>query len=456
MNQKQQSRGRGSSPRQAAAVRQEDRPRTQNEQITEDQHAQAQAQHLFREIRVRRGQIEAVLPPDVPYTKFEACLQMAIRREPRLLKCYLPSVIKAAIQSAYDGLLPDGQQAVILYSNNKVPGTGRDGQRAEYRLEARYQSMVYGLRLKLVHAGAVKFIDGIVVHKNDHFDYELGANRRLEHKPTGLEGDPGPAIGAYSVAILPDGERVFDVMRKPEIMAAREVAKTKDVWDGPFGLEMWKKTVIRRLSKAIPTTVPIRDAEALEMYPQFAGAAGAPALPAPARPDRRDFQRLGHDQELPLDLSGFEGGYSTEESRRTTREEGEEEHQQNIDGAPARKGGQVKSPDSSGSEAGGSANAETGAGAGPSTQGEDGAEAESSPALPQTPKAWEEWANILIGGLEKLPDEAAVNAEHARQRRLIDAAPDEIRKRVVEAMQERVTDLVAPAPQGDLLDGGGK
>jgi phage RecT family recombinase len=461
MNQKQQPRGRGNAPRQAPAQRQVDQPRTENQQIQEDQDAQARAQMLFREIRQRRGQIEAVLPPDVAYTKFEAALQMAIRREPRLLKCYLPSVIKAAIQSAYDGLLPDGNQAVILYSNNKVPGTAENGKRAEFRLEARYQSMVYGLRLKLAQAGAVTFIDAIVVFTKEPFRYVRGLQPVLEHEPILDPERRGDPIATYAVATLPDGTKVFDVLNKMEVMAARDVAKTKNVWDGPFGLEMWKKTAIRRLSKAVPTTRPIRDAEALEMYPQFAGVPPSAALPAPPRPDRRDFGAIEHREELPLDLSGFEGGYESEESRRATTEEPTQHNQkatdppageQNAEGARARKGGQAMSSETSGSESDGSANAETGAGTGPNQKGEGAAAAASSPepVIPETPEAWAQWAEILIAGLEKFATAKAVDDEARRLVRLIDAAPAELRKRVIGAMTERMTDLAADEAQPAL------
>jgi recombination protein RecT len=483
--QRQQSRGRGSAPRQAPAPRQEDRPATENEQISRDQSAQKRMALLFELIRQRRAEVEAVLPSDVPYLKFEAVVNMAIRREPRLLECYVPSFIKACIQAAYDGLLPDGNQAVILYSSNKVPGTGENGTKTLYRLEARYQSMVYGLRLKLVQAGAVKFIDAKIVHKNDHFDFEEGVNRRLEHKPVALDKEPGEPIGAYAVAILPDGTKVFDVLRKQAIMAARDVAKTKNVWDGPFGLEMWKKTAIRRLTKAIPTAQPIRDAEALEMFPQFGGAVpGTVALPAPPRPHRSDFKpALEHREELPLDLGAFEGGYETEESRRATKAAEESGASGTSEGPRARKGGEVMSSETSSRESDGSANAETAGGAGPKAKGGGEASASSSPdpqdagdrqaengaksgseaaensenragdraadepPLPEGDEAWDSWADILISGLEKLPDEKAVNEEHENQRRLIDAAPENVRRRVVNAMQERITDIVAP-PEG--------
>lgn len=491
MSQGQQQRGgRGSSPRQGPApAGREERPATQNEQISRDQSAKTRMEALFALIRDRRAEVEAVLPPDVPYVKFEAVVNMAIRREPRLLECYAPSFIKACIQAAYDGLLPDGNQAVILYSNNKVPGTGRDGVAAVYRLEARYQSMVYGLRMKIVHSGAATFVDAMVVFEKEPFRYRRGLQPVLEHEPslnTTTRGDP---IAVYAIATLPDGTKVFDVLTKKEVMAARDVAKTKDVWDGPFGMEMWKKTAIRRLSKAIPTTRPIRDAEAIEMFPQFADTPRMGALPAPSRPQRSDYRpALEHAVEVPLDLHAFDGGYDTEESRRATAaaaaetsgaasapaEEGkaapkkkaaaksdsriatdaatDNNRQQNIEGASVRKDGQVLSPDSSGSETGGSPNGETGAGAGPTAEGEGDAAASSSPdlPLPQDDAQWNSWAEILIGGLEKLPTAEAVDAEHSRNRSLIDAAPDAVRRRVVAAMTERMTDIVADAGQGAL------
>lgn len=430
--------GRGNAPRQGPPTPAPKPPA----QPVDEQGARARMHSLFELVRQRRPEIEAVLPPDIPYEKFEAVLNMAIRREPRLLYCYAPSLIKAAIQSAYDGLLPDGNQAVILVSNNKVPGTGQGNVPAQYRDEARYQSMVYGLRLQLVQAGAVTFIDGIVVYKNDHFDFERGLNERLDHKPAPLDQDPGEPIGAYARAILPSGTVVFDVLRKPEIMKARDVAKTKNVWDGPFGMEMWKKTAIRRLRKAIPTSRPIRDAEELEMFSELRQPS-AGALPPP-RPRREDFQpRLEHDVEVGLDLSGFDGREEERVDAGRTEERRDEAREQRSS-EDSGEGG--KKSAGAGQEARGEADPAAEEAAVDDIPASDDRHESQAIVMPDTPAKWREWADILIAGLERLPNADVVNDHWEDQREFIAAAPEDIRTEVNGAFSERLSDIATGEP----------
>ena len=438
---------RGNAPRQGDRSNEPGREMTENAQISRDERAQERMKKPLELIRARRDEIEAVLPPDIPYSRFEAVFNMAVRRTPDLLDCYGPSVIKAVIQSAYDGLLPDGNEAVILISNNKYTRPKQGGGKEEFwRKEARYQTMVYGLRKQMVEAGAVAFVDAKVVFKNEHYVYEEGEQTIIEHRPSDPE-TRGEPVAVYARAKLPDGTVVYDWLWKSQVLAAKAVAKTKNVWEGPFWEEMWKKTAIRRLRKAIPTVRPIRDAEALEMFPQFAAdqRGGAAALPAPPRPTRDDFRgpgQLEHHQEVPFDLGAFDNREEIlVDDERASGEPARAEQRQDP---PAGDQGESKPKKAAAKKAGKSDPPKP-------VDEKPAAEQKSSPAPkdkgpqpPATPEAWSEWVQTQIDAFNDMKTDVAINDHYRSALDYLDAAPDQLR----DSLRDRLTD----AQQGALID----
>lgn len=145
------------------------------------------------------------------------------------------SVLTSLIRCYQDGLLPDGKEAALVLFGN----------------QATYMPMVGGFRK--IAAGYGFSLVANVVYANDEFGYELGMAPALTHRPAGLEADPGEPIGAYAVAVGPDGRKYLTVMRKAEIEQVRAVSKAKGSgpWTQWWG-EMAKKTVVRRLFKELP------------------------------------------------------------------------------------------------------------------------------------------------------------------------------------------------------------
>lgn len=145
------------------------------------------------------------------------------------------SVLTSLIRCAQDGLLPDGKEAaLVLFGAN-----------------ATYMPMVGGLRK--IASGYGFSITANVVHKNDAFEYELGLEPTLSHKPPALDVDRGDPIGAYAVAVGPDGRKYVEVMSRGEIEQVRNVSRAKG--SGPWTQwpgEMYRKTVARRLFKSLP------------------------------------------------------------------------------------------------------------------------------------------------------------------------------------------------------------
>lgn len=248
---------------------------TQNNQtITAEQKVSL----VLGEIVRRRDQVEALLPPDITFDAFHASINQALRTDPKILHCTMVSIVNACIESAYDGTRLDGKEAALVAHDVKI---SKNPDR--YEKQAEYFPMVRGLIKKIIESGAAIGMEVDVIHRNDKHRIVRGTSPDIYHEPL-LEGDRGPIIAAYSIALLPEGYRIFEFMTLAQIQEVQKEAKTDYVWKKWFG-EMAKKTVTRRHEKRLPGSRARRDAEAARLFPQFQPAA-VPALEAQPRPAR--------------------------------------------------------------------------------------------------------------------------------------------------------------------------
>ncbi|WP_315768299.1 recombinase RecT [Bradyrhizobium sp. SZCCHNR2012] len=202
----------------------------------------------FRDyVQARMATLEEALPPTIPPKRFVSVLMTALQNKPKLLECTFPSLWNACVRAAQDGLLPDGREGAIApYGENK------DGKRiAEI---ATWMPMVEGYRKKIFETGKVDMWTVQVVREKDEFEYELGDNAFIKHKPFVGMTSPGNIVGAYSIAKLSSGEKVYEVMGAFEIMQIASKSKAGNgPWKDPvFVPEMAKKVVARRHYKQLP------------------------------------------------------------------------------------------------------------------------------------------------------------------------------------------------------------
>lgn len=229
-------------------------------------------------------QLVAVLPPHIPVEKFKRVIITAVNQNPDLAAADRRSLFTSCVKAAQDGLLPDGREAALVIFNTKVKREGKE----VWINAVQYMPMIAGIRKRMRNTGEVLSADASVVYKNDEFDYELGDNQFIRHKPT--MGDPGPAIGAYAIIKLANGEIIRDVMGVARIEKARAVSKSKNgpAWTGWWD-EMACKTVLRHAAKSAPTSAELErlllrdDDDAGESRPTLTAAL------APQRPRREDF-----------------------------------------------------------------------------------------------------------------------------------------------------------------------
>lgn len=209
-------------------------------QLTVQQQRANEMTVLRQTIGKMEAQIKMALPAHIPVEKFHRVAVTAVSSNPDLLNVDRTSLFGALMKAAQDGLLPDGREGAI------VPFKGK----------AQWMPMVAGIMKKVRNSGEVADWNAHAVYENDEFDYLLGDDQRIYHKPT--MGDPGQVIGAYSIVKLKDGTISRDFMPRWRIEKAREqgMAKNSLQWTA-FYDEGAIKTVIKHHAKRLPQSTDI-------------------------------------------------------------------------------------------------------------------------------------------------------------------------------------------------------
>ncbi len=263
------------------------------------------------------GEIVKVLPDHISIDKFKRVFLTAVNENPDLYNCNRNSLFAACLQAAQDGLLPDGREcALAIFGKN-----------------ATYMPMIYGVLKKMRNSGELSGVHAHVVYEKDAFDYELGDDERISHKPA--MGERGKAMGAYAIASLKDGTVEREYMSLQEIEKARAVSRSakSGPWVTWWG-QMARKTVIHRLAKRLPMSSDMetymrRDEEQYDRT----------TVDKPPRPQRQDY--LEHDTEaehrrLTTGYIGDETEGEGEETDRTSDDEPENKTEPAAKGSPER------------------------------------------------------------------------------------------------------------------------
>lgn len=190
-------------------------------------------------------EFQAALPPQINTEKFIRTTLTAIQMNPELLTADRKSLLGSCMKAAQDGLLADGREAALVIFRTK------EGPKVQY------MPMVGGILKKVRNSGELASISAQVAYDKDLFEYELGDDERIVHKPF-LGEDRGKQIAVYAIAKTKDGAIYREVMSVADVEKVRAASKTGkfgpwvDWWD-----EMAKKTVIRRLAKRLPSSADV-------------------------------------------------------------------------------------------------------------------------------------------------------------------------------------------------------
>ncbi|GAB6071567.1 hypothetical protein JCM30760_26650 [Thiomicrorhabdus hydrogeniphila] len=205
--------------------------------------------------------IRAALPTHIKPEKFMQICATAAMVNPDLQACTHSSLAKSFIQSAKDGLIPDGKEAAIVIYNKK--------QGNVWIKEAQYQPMVDGILKRLRQSGEVPYITAKPVYEGDEFDYYMDMEgEKLHYRPRFQDNKDENIKLFFAMAKLRTGEAIVEVMTKDEvdnIMFSSKSAIDKDgklnpysVW-AKFYSRMGLKTVIHRIAKRLPNSSEVME-----------------------------------------------------------------------------------------------------------------------------------------------------------------------------------------------------
>jgi len=179
-----------------------------------------------------------VLPKGMKKDVLIAAFWNALFKNPQLQQCTPESLLSALLKCAEWGLLPGGDNVYLIpRHNNKKPG-----RPLECNAQRGYQGLI-----DLVNRVTGAEVEAHVVYENDEFDYQLGTNAYLHHKPA-LK-DRGKAICAYAVW-KKDDKVDFDIIRMEEILKRRNMSQSYQKAE-KFGTKdscwhVWPESMMRK------------------------------------------------------------------------------------------------------------------------------------------------------------------------------------------------------------------
>ncbi len=181
------------------------------------------------------------------YQTFSICIAM----EPKLATCTRASLVGAMLEIAALKLEPG-----VLGEAWVIPFRDRRHNVVEAQVIVGYKGM-----LKLArNSGRVGKIDSDVVYEKDLFDWRKGTRQYLDFRKSDDE-DRGKRISAWAdseiwVENARDPSRQFEVMLAREVLAIKNSAPSAKASTSPWKTDeesMWRKTVLRRLCKFLPS-----------------------------------------------------------------------------------------------------------------------------------------------------------------------------------------------------------
>lgn len=198
-----------------------------------------------------QDKLAEVAPKHLKVDRMVRLLLSACSRNPKILECTPTSVLQFAMKCSETGLEPIGPGGAwpIPYENRKV-----SPKVTELTFIPDYRGLVNIAK----RAGCIKEAWAEIVRENDFFDYELGVNPSMVHKPA--RGDRGDLEATYCVIVMPDDTRRFVVMDAADVAHIRSKSRASN--SGPWctdTAEMWKKSVVRRAMKPYSGMSPSLD-----------------------------------------------------------------------------------------------------------------------------------------------------------------------------------------------------
>lgn len=187
----------------------------------------------------------------ITFDRFLEVFRRALIRNPDLIEADAASVVEACINACTDGLLPDGRQGAIVVYNVNI---AKKGQPKRYAKKANWQPMYQGLLDIAYASGNFRSIEARAVYDGDFFEYQLGDNAFINHRPKSRPaGVAQPAIvAAYAVAKTVNGGVFREVFEGADIEKVNRMSRATTGPGKDWPEEMAKKGPVRRMWKYLP------------------------------------------------------------------------------------------------------------------------------------------------------------------------------------------------------------
>jgi recombination protein RecT len=160
---------------------------------------------VVKSLELYAGQIEQALPKHLSAERIIHMVADVMESNPKLKECTPSSIIGAVMQASVLGFRPSSQLGECYF----VP----------YGKQCQFQIGYQGWLSLARRSGEVKTVYAHEVHENDLFDYELGLEPKLTHKPTMF--NRGKLIAVYCVVHYSNGGSIFNVLSVEEVERRR-------------------------------------------------------------------------------------------------------------------------------------------------------------------------------------------------------------------------------------------
>jgi phage RecT family recombinase len=200
-----------------------------------------------------------VLPKSISVDRILRLALSAIRRNPTLMSCSVPSLMGAIMEATCLGLEPNtplGHAYLVPFRSAKLNTT-------EAVLVIGYEGYIE----LFYRSGKVQTVFANVVYAADTFEYHYGLDESLTHKEAMLPvAKRGEITHFYAYARMTGGAYRFVVLTKQQVDEIRDefsasyAADPKNsIWATDY-IAMGKKSAILRLEKWLPKSAELRTA----------------------------------------------------------------------------------------------------------------------------------------------------------------------------------------------------
>ena len=206
----------------------------------------SKSQQISDILNMYKAQISQALPQHVNAERIIQLCTTVIARNPKIKDCAIETTLGAVMQASILGLDVTPQFGQFFFVPRKNNKTGK----TECTALIGYKGYLQLMR----RSGEVSTVYAHVVCEGDVFEYELGLEPKLLHRPADISR--GNMTHAYAVIKFKDGGYIFEVLTRADVMKAKNRSQAKTSKFSPWNTEdeeaMWRKTAIRRLSNYAP------------------------------------------------------------------------------------------------------------------------------------------------------------------------------------------------------------